>query len=162
MGRLRVNLQQARSIYKYVGDRAMDAGGYVLVWVEAEGRYCGEHRLLVEAALGRHLTGDEEVHHVNGIRDDNSRGNLIVCSSEYHRYLDAIQRLRRRPYKADLWAMKQRVVLSRFLRLGRKYSSGRKLILKKIEAYIRQRPLPRGTPRSAGSLPQVPSSGKSK
>jgi len=44
---------------------AADARGYVL-----------EHRLVMEAILGRFLGPRERVHHRNGVRDDNDPSNL--------------------------------------------------------------------------------------
>ena len=49
-------------------------GDYVLV--TRDGRHMGEHRWVMEQHLGRQLASWENVHHVNGVRNDNRLENL--------------------------------------------------------------------------------------
>lgn len=40
-----------------------------------------EHRVIMEAHLGRDLTTEEKVHHVNGLKDENKISNLHLCAN---------------------------------------------------------------------------------
>jgi hypothetical protein len=57
------------------GSRHLDKKGYVVV-TEPGGRGVFEHRIVMEETLGRPLLPGENVHHINGVRDDNRPENL--------------------------------------------------------------------------------------
>lgn len=63
--------------------------GYVLVWEpehpnKSIGGWILEHRLIVEQALGRYLTTEEQVDHINRDKTDNRIENLQVLDASTH------------------------------------------------------------------------------
>jgi len=60
------------------GGISRHSSGYVYILVDRDGesKYIFEHVLVMEDSLGRRLFKDENVHHKNGIRDDNRIENL--------------------------------------------------------------------------------------
>lgn len=65
--------------------------GYTLVYMpdhpqaRSDG-YVLEHRLIMERKLGRLLNANEDVHHINGVKNDNREENLIVLTkADHHR-----------------------------------------------------------------------------
>mgnify|MGYP000146141604 CR=1 FL=1 len=66
--------------------RIRSSHGYVLVrrpdHPSADSRgYVYEHRMIVEEREGRLLSSSEQVHHINGVKDDNRPENLHLCES---------------------------------------------------------------------------------
>ena len=64
----------------------LNNNGYVRFRVN--GKEKSEHVHVVEQALNKPLPPNAVVHHINGIRNDNRKENLVVCPShEYHRMI---------------------------------------------------------------------------
>ena len=82
---------------KFGGHRKKRTDGYIGVYVpdhpfcNADG-YVMEHRLVMEEYLGRYLTKDEVVHHVNHKRNDNRLENLRVMTFEEHARMHITER----------------------------------------------------------------------
>ena len=71
---------------RWKNGRTLTEMGYVRIfcpshpWANPKG-YVYEHRLIMEAHLGRTLLPTEVVHHINGIKDDNRTENLMLFDS---------------------------------------------------------------------------------
>lgn len=74
------------------GGKTISTQGYIWVFCPEHpkaihGRYIPEQVLVMEKLLGRYLTEDEVVHHINGVKDDNGLDNLIVMTKKEHKSL---------------------------------------------------------------------------
>lgn len=73
-------------------DGYIKINGYILVkkpnhpFCRSNG-YVPLHRLIMEVKIGRFLDSNEDVHHINGIKDDNSLKNLLLLSRSEHMIL---------------------------------------------------------------------------
>ena len=78
------------------GGRTTDPDGYVLCKANDHphansGGYVREHRLVMEAVLGRFLLSEEVVHHINGQKADNRLANLqLYASNAEHKKDDMV------------------------------------------------------------------------
>lgn len=72
---------KAEKHYSWNGGRRINSKGYVEIWIPPEKRrkkriYELEHRIVMEKFLGRYLLSNENIHHKNGVKDDNRIVNL--------------------------------------------------------------------------------------
>jgi hypothetical protein len=80
------------------GGKTKNKFGYVLVLAPdhpncGPSRYVKEHRLVMEKHLGRLLSSDEHIHHINGIKDDNRIENLMIMTNSEHLKLESSMRV---------------------------------------------------------------------
>ena len=75
--------------WNWKGGKHTNKQGYVYIKAfghpfAVKGGYVLEHRLVMEKVLGRYLEAGEEVHHINGIKNDNNPENLKLVLWNFH------------------------------------------------------------------------------
>ncbi len=89
---LSARIKQSKSIkgenhWHWKDGKTKHTSGYINVYNPTNSfggsqTYILEHRLVIESQIGRFLTKEEAVHHLNEIRDDNRPENLMAFTSE--------------------------------------------------------------------------------
>jgi len=74
---------------KYGGHRKERSDGYIKIYLPThplatKGGYVMEHILVMEEFVGKIITRDQVVHHVNKIRNDNRISNLLLMTFKEH------------------------------------------------------------------------------
>lgn len=101
--------------YNWKGGKTVDLRGYVHIKTPNHPRinsrgYVREHILIAEKALGRHLRGNEVVHHINEDKQDNQSKNLLICDRTHHHYFHYLIRKERGEvplYRTREWLIKK-------------------------------------------------------
>lgn len=81
---------------RWRGGRSVASNGYILRRAAGhpdanKNKYILEHRFVMEEYLGRRLAKNEDVHHINGVKNDNRIENLIVLKKSQHTVLHQIK-----------------------------------------------------------------------
>lgn len=89
---IRSKTREGEKSSNWRGGKKINKKGHVLIlkkghpMADAQG-YVLEHRLVMAEHLGRVLTSDEIVHHINGVKTDNRIENLKIMTNREHTIL---------------------------------------------------------------------------
>lgn len=83
-----IKAHKGKRSFAWKGGRIKDKSGYIQIWKPEHPNcksagYLHEHRYIMSEYLGRPLRDGENVHHKNGIRDDNRIENLELWSKTH-------------------------------------------------------------------------------
>ena len=106
----RVHCPKREKHHNWKGGKSIYSGGYIAILVSPndpfyemgrkepglQGSYVLEHRLIMARYLGRALTKQEIVHHLNGIRSDNRFKNLALVTRGNHPHNTLVKLLQKR------------------------------------------------------------------
>lgn len=77
-----------RNKYNWRGGKIKNSG-YIMIYKPkhpfAKRKYVLESRLVAEKILGRYLTKNEIIHHIDGVKDDNRIENLYLFTKKQHK-----------------------------------------------------------------------------
>jgi len=67
--------------------KSITKAGYIVRYVSPK-KYVLDHRYIIEKELGRKLSSNEDVHHIDGDKTNNSFENLMILSRQEHLKLE--------------------------------------------------------------------------
>ena len=74
--------KRGSDVHNWNGGITVNVHGYIMQRVD--GKQVPQHRHMMEVHIGRKLTDDEVVHHINEIKDDNRIENLQIMTRAEH------------------------------------------------------------------------------